>query len=323
LELSSNDHTAGASNPLQGARFFVDHTKGLAVPYVHRHPSLRKLADQPENKRFSRFTAGGSPHGVQSNVRKFLCRVHADEPGTIPTASIYRIHHDRCGHAADSRREQRAYRGWINGLVRGIGRQPMVLFYEFDALISTPCLSRNGLNARIGELRYGVKKLAALPHTVVYIDAGAADALSYRRTAQLLNRIGIGSIQGFFLNSTHYDWTSNEVAYGRKVSRLVHGKHFVVSTSVNGRGPLRPRSRVRSGNEVLCNPPGRGLGIRPTTDTQQSLADGFLWIGDAGLSGGKCHRGDVGNGRFFLKYALGLVSRASEQYGPHTRRNPY
>jgi endoglucanase len=334
LVLPAQDHTAGASNPIQGAHFFVDKKKGLTTmhnpdghysSYLERHGSLYKIANQPENKRFSRFTAGGSASGVQSNVRNFLCRIPQESPGSIPTASIYRIHHDRCGHAGDSSGEQNAYRSWIRGLAKGIGRQPMVLFYEFDALITVGCLSHNGLNARIGELQYGLKTLQALPHTVIYIDAGAADALSYKSTAKLLNRVGIGGIGGFFLNATHYDWTSNEVAYGRKVSALVGHKHFVVSTSVNGRGPLRPKNRVSGGNEVLCNPRGRGLGIKPTTNTGQSSVDGFLWIGNAGLSGGsgpKCNNGPK-NGRFFLAYALQLVAHANQQYGPGTKSLPY
>lgn len=194
------------------------------------------------------------------NVRKFLGRVRADEPGTVPTASVYRIKHEKCGNQADGRGEQSAYRHWMDAFARGVGRTPMVLFYEFDSLVSVRCLSHHGLDARIAELRDGIKKLSALPHTVVYIDAGAADALSVRTVARLLNRVGIRSIQGFFVNSTHFDWTSSEVAYGQKVLRLVHGKHFVVSTAVNGQGPLRPRNRVRDGNEVLCNPSGRGSG---------------------------------------------------------------
>lgn len=116
------------------------------------------------------------------NVRKFLCRVRAEEPGA--------------------------------------GRTPIGLFYEFDSLISVRCLSRHGLDVRIAELRYGVKKLSALPHNVVYIDASAADALSVKTVARLLNRVDIRSIRGFFLNSTHFDWTSTEVAYGKKVSAL-------------------------------------------------------------------------------------------------------
>ncbi len=77
----------------------------------------------------------------------------------------------------------------------------------------------------------------------------------------------MAEIQGFFLNSTHFDWTSHEINYGEAISRLTGGKHFVINTAENGRGPLVPHNRVKHGNEVLCNPPNRGLGPKPTFDT--------------------------------------------------------
>ena len=72
------------------------------------------------------------------------------------------------------------------------------------------------------------------------------------------------------LNVTHFDWTVNNIRYGRKVSRLVGGKPFVVSTSYNGRGPVHylagPRGHRRRIN-VFCNVRYRGLGPQPTTAT--------------------------------------------------------
>lgn len=55
LALPLSAHDSASSNPLSGARFFVDRKKGLAVPYLGRHPELRKIAEQPENKRFTRY----------------------------------------------------------------------------------------------------------------------------------------------------------------------------------------------------------------------------------------------------------------------------
>ena len=66
---------------------------------------------------------------------------------------------------------------------------------------------------------------------------------------------GVAKIEGFFLNATHFDWTSHEIRYGQQISRMTGGKHFVVNTGENGRGPLRPQDIVHQGNEVLCNPP--------------------------------------------------------------------
>ena len=54
--------------------------------------------------------------------------------------------------------------------------------------------------------------------------------------------------------------------YGSQISRMTGGKHFVVNTGDNGRGPLRPRDIVQQGNEVLCNP----AGSRPRPQTEHA-----------------------------------------------------
>ena len=46
--------------------------------------------------------------------------------------------------------------------------------------------------------------------------------------------------------------------------------------------------------EDWCNPPGRGLGAQPTTDTGNPLVDAHLWIKVPGESDGKCYRGTGG-----------------------------
>ena len=67
--------------------------------------------------------------------------------------------------------------------------------------------------------------------------------------------------------------------------------HFVVDTSRNGQGPWTPPPGVYPDPQDWCNPPGRGLGLRPTTDTGNPLADAFLWIKTPGESDGQCSRG--------------------------------
>jgi len=67
-----------------------------------------------------------------------------------------------------------------------------------------------------------------------------------------LKRLARG-IEGFFLNSTHFDWTSREIRFGEQISWMTGGKNFVINTGENGRGPLVPADIVRQGNEVLCN----------------------------------------------------------------------
>jgi endoglucanase len=68
--------------------------------------------------------------------------------------------------------------------------------------------------------------------------------------------------------------------------------HFVVDTSRNGQGPWAGGGYPD--NQDWCNPPGRGLGLAPTTDTGDPLADAFLWIKVPGESDGQCTRGTGG-----------------------------
>ncbi len=91
---------------------------------------------------------------------------------------------------------------------------------------------------------------------------------------------------------------------------MTGGKHFVVNTAENGRGPLVPRNRVRYGNEILCNPPGRGLGPKPTFNTGYRNVDAFAWIANPGKSGGSCRPGAPPTGIFWPKLALELARNA-------------
>jgi endoglucanase len=306
-------------DPLQGARFFVDEQWGLANRVAHSlqrsHPAiaakLRVIADQPETKRFGGWTAN-----PRFEIANYLQRVEHTDPGAIPLVATYRLKHLACGHVSDSPAEADAYKRWYQEFASGIGNHPVVLFYEIDALITAPCLSHAGLKVRIDELRSAIASLAALPHAVVYVDAGAADAHSHDFMARMLRWIGVSRIQGFFTNSTHQDWTSREIRYARwLVRRLGGAPHYVINTSSNGQGPLVPRNRTAHGNSYRCNAPGRGLGPRPTGDVpaQYRNLDGFIWIGNPGRSAGqRCSRiaGAPPTGDFWLAYALALIDHA-------------
>ncbi|HLF43729.1 MAG TPA: glycoside hydrolase family 6 protein [Acidimicrobiia bacterium] len=66
--------------------------------------------------------------------------------------------------------------------------------------------------------------------------------------------------------------------------------HFVVDTSRNGQGPWSPTPGYPDPQD-WCNPPDRGLGLRPTTDTGNALIDAYLWVKIPGESDGECTRG--------------------------------
>jgi endoglucanase len=71
--------------------------------------------------------------------------------------------------------------------------------------------------------------------------------------------------------------------------------HFVVDTSRNGRGAWTPPAGKYTGDpETWCNPPGRGMGPRPTADTGVPLADAYLYVKTIGESDGSCTRNTGG-----------------------------
>jgi len=69
--------------------------------------------------------------------------------------------------------------------------------------------------------------------------------------------------------------------------------HFVIDTSRNGLGPWQYPATYPSDAvaQDWCNPPGRGLGTRPTAHTDVPLLDAYLWIKVPGESDGSCNRG--------------------------------
>ncbi len=102
-------------------------------------------------------------------------------------------------------------------------------------------------------------------------------------------------------------------------------KHFVIDSSRNGQGPWTPTVSYPD-PMTWCNPPDRGLGVRPTANTGNELQDAFLWIKLPGESDGECTRGlgpagqtidpewgviDPAAGKWFSPMALDLVHNAN------------
>ncbi len=285
---------------------------------------LAKIASQPEAQRFSIYSKGGGPGAIFGQAEKIFCRNLTADPGSIPIISSYFLH-PALG-ACPTRRRIRAYgpvfRRRIDEMAAATDRRPAVYLLELDALGSSACIKqRHSLRGWEADLRYEIDRIAALPHTLVYVEAGYSDANSPRYTARILRAIGIGKIRGFFTNDTHAAWTINEVRWATRVARLTHGAHFIVNTADNGRGPLIPRNRVKHGNEDLCNPPGRGLGPMDTTEAGFRFADAFLWTHPPGNSSG-CGGGPPA-GVFWPERAIELATNANQRLGPGYPSRPY
>lgn len=101
--------------------------------------------------------------------------------------------------------------------------------------------------------------------------------------------------------------------------------HAVIDTSRNGQGPWTAPAGSPAGDpQVWCNPPGRGLGLKPTLSTGNPYVDAYLWVKIPGESDGQCTRwapdggidpvrgyADPAAGDWFPQMALELVHNAN------------
>jgi endoglucanase len=114
------------------------------------------------------------------------------------------------------------------------------------------------------------------------------------------NPAGCGSQYYPATESDFSTWTLTTQWYAQNMGNAVAATHFVVDTSRNGDGPDSMQqyasapydqpasvvSTLAAGN--WCNPPGSGLGLRPTARTGVPLLDAYLWVKTPGQSDGQC-----------------------------------
>jgi endoglucanase len=310
-------------DPLQYVNWFIYgplSPAGAALgKFAHTNPAwsqaLHTIAYTPGSGTY-RFWMWNQPAAtLASTVEKFLADAEVAQPNTTVALSTYSLVHGACESPAAIKSR---FEGWITQLAQGIGNFRVVLYLEEDSLMETHCLNHSSLQTRLNELAYAVKALSVDPHALVYMDAGAPDGwLTAGQTARDLRQADIAQAQGFFVNATHNDWTTADIHYGQQIAKLTGGKHFIVQTDDNGRGPLVPKDKQLSGNEDLCNPPGRGVGPL-SWNTGYEYVDGFLWFNNPGNSDGPCGAGDPGVAQFWAQYAVGLVQHGTAQVtGPH------
>lgn len=309
-------------DPLEYVNWYVfgaQSSAGRAIAKYRSKPSwaaaLHKLAYSPGSGSY-RFWMWNEPAAsLAATVEKYLADAELAQPDTTVPLSTYSLVHGSC---EDPNAIKTRYENWITQLAKGIGNFRVVLYLEEDALIETHCLTSQQIAVRKSELAYAVKALSVDPHLLIYMDAGAPDSWVGPQTmARLLRQSDVKDATGFFVNATHNDWVTSDVHWGQEIAKLTGGKHFIVQTDANGRGPLMNKDRKDNGNEVLCNPAGRGTGPL-SWDTGYKYVDGFLWFNNPGNSDGPCGEGDPPVSAFWPTYAVGLVQRGVDKVtGPH------
>ena len=312
----------GSPNPLAGLKFYIpldEPSVHDVVRYWQAHqvkPAtyMLKLAAQPKFRWFGRWTGRDMP----AKVRDFIDCAQAS--GTVPLMVVLRAQAKACNprYAAGGAAEDRRTRSWYDRFAAAVGHDRVVIGFEPDSIGTVDCLARSRRRARLRTLRYGVKVLSGLPNATIYLEAGASDWEPPAKVAKKLRYIGIRSVRGFMVNVTHYDWTANNIRYGRRVSRLVGGKPFIVSTSFNGRGPVHVAGSANGhhrGLNVWCHPKMRGSGPPPRTDPAPKV-DALMWIGRPGYSAGGCNGGPSTVGAWWQARALMFGKYATNWWRP-------
>lgn len=220
----------------------------------------------------------------------------------------YNIPHRDCGnHSAGGAHSSDFYRQWIDKFAGTIGDTPAVVILEPDAIphIVDGCTPAEYHAERYQLLSEAIQRFKQQPRVKVYLDAGNPSWITEAsKLGEPLTQAGIAQADGFSLNVSNFQSDATIKAYGRSLSGIVGGKHFVMDTSRNGKGPL-----AGDREDAWCNPPGRGLGTPPTDKTGDALLDAVLWIKRPGDSDGPC-RGGPAAGQWWPDYALGLARNA-------------
>ncbi len=290
-------------NPFLGETLYVDPNSAarhVADNWRSARPedaaAMDKIADQSAAEWLGEWSG---------NVRNYVHQrvAVARDAGALPVFIAYDAPDRDCGqYSAGGAAGASDYLKWIADLGNGIGERKAIVILEPDLLgLLDKCTASNAQQGRLEMVREAVKTLKAYPKLVLYIDAGNPDWIAAPDMAERLRAAGLEYADGFSLNVSNYVGTPENLAYGQALSSLTGGAHFVVDTSRNGNGA--------PADHAWCNPEGRALGVRPSTQTGVATCDAFLWLKRPGESDGTCNGGPRA-GDFWPVSALALAKGA-------------
>ncbi|HST06750.1 MAG TPA: glycoside hydrolase family 6 protein [Gemmatimonadaceae bacterium] len=292
-----------AGNPIAGATFWVNpnsSARQTANSWRTSRPADAAQMDKIANGSQAQWFGGWSGD-IFTAVANAVGTVSS--AGAVPVFVAYNIPQRDCGGlSGGGGATADAYRTWISGFARALTGTRAVVILEPDALTQMDCLSAADQATRVSLIQYAIGVLKTASASVaVYLDGGHSAWKSASDQAARLTRADVAAADGFALNVSNFQYTSNSIAYGRAVSALIGGKHFVIDTGRNGLGP--------TADNQWCNPAGRALGASTTTSTGDPRVDAYLWIKAPGESDGACN-GAPAAGAWWADYALGLAQRA-------------
>jgi endoglucanase len=306
-----------SSNPFAGEKLYVDPNSHAAQTEAQWRAAGRTTDADQMHKIAS---SAASPYylaewteqydGIRFYTKYYADQYHAD--GSLPVLGLYAIINRDCGsYSGGGFTTAAQYKAWIDKAALGqsdYGKK-IVWILEPDALAGgDSCLTSAQRTERSTLLAYAVDKLTAAGGKV-YIDAGHPAWKPVETIVARLKDAHVGNAAGFGLNNANFMSTQDNVSYGTQISNALGGKHFIVDTGRNGLGPYTGGTHDGDCPD-WANPPGRALGMKPTTNTGNPLVDAYYWTKPPGASDADCG-GFARAGAWMPDYALGLAERAA------------
>lgn len=273
-------------------------------PFDSRAPLIRdRIATVPAGTWFTQH----NPNTVQSQVDAVVGAAAA--AGQVPILVVYNVPNRDCGGASGGGAPSHtAYRAWIDQVAAGLAGRPAYIVLEPDVLpIMSSCMSSAEQAEVQASMAYAGQALkAGSSQARVYFDIGHSAWLTPTQAAsRLLGAQVTTNADGIVTNVSNYRTTSDEIEFATAVLNAIGDPDLgaVIDTSRNGNGPLVPPNP-----NDWCDPPGRALGVEPTTQTGADRIDAFLWVKLPGEADGCAGAA----GQFIPNLAFELASNAPE-----------
>lgn len=216
----------------------------------------------------------------------------AKEAEQVPVFVLYAIPGRDCGlYSAGGLPEER-YVEFAQSIGAAVADSGAWVILEPDAL---PQLGDcDGQGDRVALLA-GAAKALDDAGAKVFLDVGHSQWLSAEEAVRRIELVGTEHLAGFATNTSNYNSTESEQAWGDQVGHRV-GLPFVVDTSRNGNGS----------NGEWCNPRGRAIGADPAILGGDHMI-ARLWTKVPGESDGTCNGGPAA-GAWWEEIALELAA---------------
>jgi endoglucanase len=261
--------------------------------YAEQYPLVTKIFEHPVA-----FWYGQRNGKPIKHLEKSLARLFRRTLPALPVFVLYNLPNRDMGHYSKGGASSAAsYLEFIESFALGVGELAPIVIFEPDALPHSTEMEPAEAQWRYELMRETLTILTERTNAIVYVDVGHSNWLSPEEAGKLLNSVCVPGVRGFSVNVSNFRTTQESVSWAERVGEYTSYNYFVVDTSRNGNGPY--------GNE-WCNPPGRAIGLQPTTDTDHPLCDAYLWIKIPGESDGRKNNGPRA-GRFWPEYAEQLL----------------